>query len=104
MEYLAVRIVRFVDDYQPGWVACELRDASGQSHTIIEKARVLGTERLDAASVYPRSGRVGCEVLARWRDPDGRELVRVSTATPWGIVSTKGVSDFVVLAEQLESE
>src|SRR5579859_5662505 len=52
---------------------------------------------------YPKPGSVGCEVSARWRDSDGRELIRISTARPWGIESTEGVSEFVVLAEQLES-
>jgi hypothetical protein len=103
MEYLAVRIVRFVDEYQPGWVACEFVDAAGHSHTIIDKVPMLTNEHLDGASTYPKPGGVGCEVVARWRDTDGRELVRVSTAKPWSIESTKGLSEFVVLAEQLES-
>jgi hypothetical protein len=103
MAYLAVQIARFVDDHQPGWVACEFVDAGGRSHSIIEKVPVLGSEDLDAASVYPRPGRVGCEIVNRWRDTDGRELVRITTVRPWCIESTEGLSEFVVLAEQLES-
>jgi hypothetical protein len=103
MDNLVVRIVRFVDEHQPGWLACEFVDASGRSHTIIDKVPVLSGEDLDAASAYPRKGSVGCEVLARWRNNDGRELVRVTTARPWAIESTEKESEFVVLAEQLES-
>jgi len=103
MDYLVVQIVRFVDAHQPGFVACEFVDASGSSHTIIDKVPVLSHEDLDASSTYPKPGIVGCEVVARWRDKDGRELVRVNTERPWCIESTDGVSEFVVLANQLES-
>ena len=103
MKFLVVQIVRFVDDHQPGWVACEFIDAEGHSCTIVDKVPVLSSEDLDAGSAYPRPGRVGCEVVARWRDPDGRELLRISTSEPWGIESTQGVSEFVVLANQVES-
>ncbi len=40
---LAVEIVRFVDHYQPGIVACEFVDASGRLQTVIEKAPVVST-------------------------------------------------------------
>jgi hypothetical protein len=34
---LALQIVRFVDDYQPGVVECEFIDANGRPHTFIGK-------------------------------------------------------------------
>lgn len=98
---LAVQIVRFVDDHQPGWVACEFSDAEGRKHTIIDKVPVFTADHLDRSSTYPRLGRVGCEVLAAWQDADGRELVRVSTAQSRDIESTGRLSEFVVLSTQL---
>jgi hypothetical protein len=99
MEYLAVQIVRFEDEHQPGWVACELLDAGGHSHTFID-VPVMDIAYPDAANAFPKPGALGCEIIARWRDADDRELVRVCT-DPWGVSSTEGVAEFVVLTEQL---
>lgn len=101
MHNLAVQIVRFVDRHQPGWVACEFVDADGKRHTIIDKVPIFTEEDLDETSAYPRSGSAQCEVLAQWRDAQGRELVRITTARPDAIESTEGVSEFVVLPTQL---
>jgi hypothetical protein len=98
---LAVRIVRFVsDDPQPGIVACEFTDADGRIHTFIDKVPIFTAESLDAASFYPQPGSAACEVLARWQNANGQELARVTTAIPFGIHSTEGLSEFVVLSAQ----
>jgi hypothetical protein len=101
MYNLAVEIVRFVDDHQPGWVACEFVDAAAHRHTLIDKAPIFTAELLDATSSYPQPGLVGCEVLSRLEDDKGRELVRVTTIKPWDMESTEGLSEFVVLSTQL---
>ena len=98
---LAVEIVQFVDDYQPGIVACELVDANGSRHTFIEKAPIVSLEDLDADSKYPRSGSARCVILNRWRDANERDLVRISTAGPDGIESSEGLTEFVVLKTQI---
>ncbi len=98
---LAVKIVRFVDEHQPGIVACEFIDAHGHHHTIIEKAPVLSVEVLDADSKYPRPGAARCVVLNSWRDTSERDLVRISTTHPYGIESSEGLSEFVVLKSQI---
>ena len=100
MNQLAVRIVRFVDDAQPGFVACEFEDADGRLHTLIDKVPIFTDVMLDATSVYPQNGSACCKVLNRWRDLGARELVRVS-AEPYGIESTEGQSEFVVLSSQV---
>jgi len=56
MPNLAVEIVRFVDDHQPGWVECEFIDAEGRRHTIIEKVPIVSPDKLDSTSEYPQSG------------------------------------------------
>jgi len=40
-------------------------------------------------------------VLNRWRDTSERDLVRISTADPYGIESSEGLSEFVVLKTQI---
>jgi hypothetical protein len=98
---LAVQIIRFTEDGNPGWITCEFRDAEGRRHTLIDKVPIFTAEDLDAHSQYPRPGVARCEALSRWRDADGRERIRISTERPDAIESTEGLSEFVVLAKQL---
>jgi len=103
-QNLAVQIVRFVDDTQPGRVACEFKDAEGRRHTLVDKVPIFSSKLLDAASNYPQWGLVRCEVMKRWQDDRGRELARISMARPDDIESTEGLSEFVVLSAQLSIE
>jgi hypothetical protein len=97
-QNIPVKIVRFVDERFPGWVASEFADANGTRHTIIDKVPTFTAEVLDESSRYPQSGSMSCEVLTQWQEDTGRNLVRV--ATP-GLESTEGLSEFVLQAEQL---
>ena len=104
MMELAVQIVRFVDDEpQPGIVACEFIDANGHRHTLIDKVPMCSGERLDANSTYPQPGAVRCEALGTWHDAHGRDVVRITIGLPDHIESSEGVSEFVVLSDQLSS-
>lgn len=98
---LSVRIVRFVDNRFPGWVACEFEDANGAKHILIDKVPIFTTEPLDANSAYPKEGTAPCEVLERWKDREGRELARITTSRPAGIESSAGIAEFIVAATQL---
>ena len=99
---LPVQIVEFVDDDQPGWVRSEFVDALGQRHALVDKVPIFSLESLDGSSTYPTQGAVACAVLARWQDSDGKELARISTAIPYHVESTDGLSEFVVLSTQLQ--
>jgi hypothetical protein len=101
IQKLSVRIVRFVDNHQPGWVACEFVDAANRSHTFEDKAPIFTSEYIDKETKLPLPGAIQCEVLSHLSDSSGRELVRVSTARPLDINSTDGLSEFVVLSTQL---
>jgi len=99
---LVVLITRFVGaEPQPGIVACEFVDAEDRTHILIDKTAIFSSESLDENSSYPLPGIVRCEVLANWRDPAGRELVRINTRLD-GVESSKGLSEFVVLKKQVE--
>ena len=100
---LAVKIVRYVDDHQPGWVEVEFVDAQGQHHTFVDKVPGFTSLPLDAHSSYPQPGQVACEVLSRSQDTLGRTLVSITTARPYHIESTEGASEFVVLPSQLSA-
>jgi hypothetical protein len=101
IENLAVQIVRFVDKHNPGIVECEFTDAEGRRHAFVDKAPIFTSEFLWVDSSYPKPGEMQCEVLARWRDANGRELARISTANPLGDETAEGLSEFVVRSEQL---
>jgi hypothetical protein len=100
---LAVNIVRYVDDHQPGWVEVEFVDVRGQRHTFVDKVPGFTSLPLDAHSSYPQPGQIACEVLSRSHDTQGRPLVSITTARPYHIESTKGASEFVVLPSQLSA-
>jgi hypothetical protein len=101
IQNLAVRIARFVDDNFPGWVECEFVDAEGHQHTIIDKVPTFTTAPLDSNSKYPQGGHIYCTVLTRWTDDYGKDLVRVTTAHPFPVESTAGLTEFVVPAGEL---
>ncbi|HXA52724.1 MAG TPA: hypothetical protein VNV86_20550 [Candidatus Acidoferrum sp.] len=99
---LAVDIVRFVDDCQPGIVAGEFVDAEDRHHTIVDTVPMFGVDALlDANSRYPQPGAVRCTVLKRWSDAQGRELISISTAWPDVVESTEEDAEFVVLSTQV---
>jgi len=93
---LAVQIVRFVDDHNPGFVESEFVDADGRRHVLMDKAPIFTNEDLDRESQYPQADAVQCRAVRFWRDASGRELVAVKT-----IESVEGLSGFVVLREQV---
>ncbi len=98
---LAVQIVRFVEDYQPGIVECEFTDAAGQPHRLIDKAAIFTTATLSANSIYPQPGAVRCSLLRDWQDKSGRRLLTISTAEPFSIETGEGLTEFNVLPSQL---
>jgi hypothetical protein len=101
-NFITVQIVRFVDDHQPGWVECELVDADGRRHIIIDKVPVLTNKDLRADSEYPTVGNVPCEILSRHQDENGREIMCVSTAAI-GIDTKEGLSEFTLPANLVTS-
>jgi hypothetical protein len=99
---LAVNIVRYVDDHQPGWVESQFLDAKGRRHSFVDKVPSFASAGpLDANTAYPQSGYVACEVLSRSQDEQGRSVAHITTARPYYIESTDGLSEFDVLSTQL---
>lgn len=99
VPFLQVNIVRFVNECQPGIVACEFVDANGVIRTIIEKVPIFTADSLDQYSAYPHRGEVRCEVLRSFEDVTGRSLVQVSLARPDGLETSEGFTEHVVFAK-----
>jgi hypothetical protein len=100
---LAVQIVRFVDEHQPGWVECQFVDAAGRCHTFLDKVPIFATADLGPNSTYLHPGLIRCEVLSQSQDMLGRIIVNITTARPDHVESTEGLSDFAVLSDQLSA-
>lgn len=66
MSAVSVQITRFVNDHFPGFVECVLSDALGKNHAFVEKAPIVSTDNLSAASTHPCSGELQCEILREW--------------------------------------
>lgn len=49
------------------------------------------------------SGLIRCEILEQWHNPDGRDLLRVTTEQPDYVETKDGVMEFVVLSSQVIS-
>lgn len=99
---LTVKIVRFVEDHQPGLVECEFADIEGRVHRFIEKIPVVSRADLWSDTPYPQSGMIRCQLLETWSDAHGRQVARISTERPWAIASTEGLHEFVVVFSGLE--
>jgi hypothetical protein len=77
-----VRISRYIDAAQPGWVECRLVDALEYEHVFVEKVPVVTKAHLDAASSFPEAGYIACIVVDRNERDDGRQFVHIDTQTP----------------------
>src|SRR5215204_6308948 len=89
MLAIKVKITRFVDDHQPGFVECSLIEAHGKEHLFIDKVPVVALEDLNADSSYPAAGVIGCEVMKSSVDT-ATEVITVSTEHPWHTESAEG--------------
>ena len=104
MHTMEVVITKFVDPHQPGFVECALTDAWGREWLFVEKVPVVTTAPLDEWSAYPQPGTIACEIVRRWRDAGGRELVTVDTERPSGVQSATGQTRFDLPAGQVRDD
>jgi hypothetical protein len=104
MTYIRAQIIRWVSDDFPGFVECQFADRFGREWAIIEKLPILSIADLSSHSRVPQHVLVACEVIAKHQDDAGREIVDITTMTPWGITTTDGTSSFQLYAEQLQVE
>jgi hypothetical protein len=65
MFAIRVDIVGWVDDAQPGVVACRLVDAWGCEHTLIDKLPIFTSANLDRHSAYPQPGWLACQLVGQ---------------------------------------
>jgi hypothetical protein len=102
---LAVEIVRFVDNHQPGWVEVQFVDIEGRRHSFIDKIPTfVSSGRLESETAYPQPGIIVCTILSTSEDQHGRAVAHITTTRPYYLESTDGLSEFDVLSSQLSSD
>jgi hypothetical protein len=101
MLRVAVQIVRFVDESQPGFVECELKDAHGRTSTFVARMPFVTLENLDWESAYPQAGEMECDEIASRRDGQGREVVTVEILAAPNVDSFLQEMTFEVFAQSL---
>lgn len=101
MVSLVVQIERLVDDDFPRFVGCSLIDADGARHDFVEKVPMVSASDLRAESHYPQSRCIDCTIEDEWIGESGKAIVRVSTEKPWSVASITGITEFIVLKDQV---
>lgn len=95
------QITKCIDDEgYPTFVECQFIDARGGTEIFNDKDAIFTTELLDINSNSPIDGVVGCEIIDE-KTECGNKIVKVNTAFPWHIESTKDKTVFEVLQEQI---
>jgi hypothetical protein len=100
MPAIKVLIVKYISNDQPGYVECIFRDAWNKEHIVHEKVPIITDKWLDADSNYPQEGVLDCKIIKEY-DRNGRKIISVTTATPWGIETVEGIEKFDILEEIL---
>jgi hypothetical protein len=99
---IRVSITRYVsDDPQPGIVECELFDANQRRWKFVEKTAVVCLDDLNCQSRYRQPGIIGCTIVKRDVDAEGREILTVDTSQPWSVESVDEQSRFGVSPDSI---
>jgi hypothetical protein len=99
---LVVQIIEVVEAAWPGWVKTEFHDANGVRHVIQDKVPIFCSSEVEDLRL-PHPGEARCEIVKRWRDEQGRDLVQITAMGPDDLDSIECLSEFVVLSNQLVS-
>ena len=101
MFFIQVTINKFISNDQPGLVECSFTDAWGKLHLIQDKLPVFTELDIDANSQYPQKGVVGCEIIKKLEDQNGKSVYTVDTSKPWDVSSIEGLTTFDLFETQI---
>ncbi len=102
MAEIAVSILHWVNDDQPGVVEFSLVDCDGRDWRFVDKLPMVTAEYLDGTSVYPQPGSIRCKILSFGHDATGREIALIDTHKPWYVETVDKKHVFRVFADQLD--
>ena len=90
-----VTIVEWVDDHQPGTVACSFVDRFGTERRIVEKLPVVvEADGLWGQFMLPAPGRLRGRIVREGVDEIGQPFAIVDISDPWDIEATDGLTIF----------
>lgn len=101
MVEVRVEIIEYSDNVQPGLCKCRFLDAWGLEWTVVDKLSIFTASSLDFESHYPQPGSIRCQVIRKWQDADGREIITIDTSKPDYVRATTGETRFDVLFSQI---
>ena len=99
--FVNVAIVRWVGDYQPSIVECELIDLHGKRWLFIVKMPIVTSESLWSDSKFPRPGHLPCVAVSSGYDESGRKTIHIDTSLPCAEEAQDGTAHFEVFADQV---
>ena len=91
MPTVEVIVRKIANEELPGWLECQLVEADGREHIIIEKAPVLFAGPAPRREELPVSARISCTCVE-----EKESTVKIDTSKPFGIESTEGQYEFTV--------
>jgi hypothetical protein len=101
LKAIKIKITSFISNDQPGFVECKLVGVWNNEHIIQDKVPIVTEKHLDEKSEYPQDGVIACEIIRKWTDQNGRDILTISTAKPWGVDSIMGLTEFDILDRPL---
>ena len=96
-----IKIIKYVDDSQPGWVRCVLTDAFGKEWFFTEKVPIVTLVYLDEKSSYPQEGIINCMIVS---ENNKDNCIDIDTSKPYGVCSEENNTNFTIFKTQLVDE
>jgi 3-dehydroquinate dehydratase len=103
MKYLKIKIVKYVDDSQPGWVKCVFEDVQERQWSFVEKAPIVTSQQIGHGDNYPLDGEVECSLISEFTDSNNNKIVTIDLSSPLGIEAENGQSKFNVFESQIKN-
>lgn len=97
MTQLRVASLELIEDGAPPIVRCAVFDAAGVRHEFVDKLPIFS--RTDQLSVSEAT--IACSFVDLRRDNEGRRIITVDTACPWGCQTSAGLTVLDVFEQQL---
>jgi hypothetical protein len=105
MAYLAVTVIEYVDNSQPGWVRAIFKDINGKEWSIVDKTVYLeGYESLDADTIYPQPDWIDCQIISERFDSVKGRIFTIDISIAFALETEDGQTRFEVFSDQIKEE
>lgn len=91
-------------DFWPPTVNCSITNYEGEKSYFIEKYVMVTSKDIDKNTLFPYEESIPCEMIRKWVDENGMPLVEINTEEPHGLVSTNGITNFILNESSIANE